>query len=515
MHLQIITAFALLLWWPEGGSGRPWITAPSAVYGIVVATPLVVALLAGGLSLITRVRLRRAAHPQAAMALYHRGALLLRLLALASLAGHLLLTDWPRLLADWPVVRHLPGLAQLLLLVPYLLALAAIWWMLYPVERTSRDWSGRDWSGRDGAGDDRKSSPRWRYLVFNFRHQVLIVALPLAIIVVTYAVTRAYREPIISATGSKWTPEAIVGAMAIAIFVFSPILLRRVWATSPLPEGPLRTRLLALCDRIGLRVREILVWHSDGVMVNAAVMGLFPRVRYIMLSDTLLESMTTEEVEAVFGHEAGHVRHHHIPYFVTFAFVSMLIVSGVIEFLVRYSRGPNALFELSDGTIQAIGLAAIVPIWGIGFGWVSRRFERQADVFGAMCASPPPGDAGCRMPCTVHDLPHALNGHAVCATGAGVFVKALHKVALLNGIPPTERSWRHSSIAARMRFLTALTGDPQMARRFARCVRIIKLTLLACAAIGMVVAAIYLWYNPGYRREISESILEPLGKLLP
>jgi hypothetical protein len=93
-------------------------------------------------------------------------------------------------------------------------------------------------------------------------------------------------------------------------------------------------------------------------------------------------------------------------------------------------------------------------------------------------------------------------------------VDALQKVAVLNGIPLAERSWRHSSIAARMRFLTALGGDPMMARRFARCVRGIKLALLLLAAGGLLLAALYLWQNPGYRREINSSVLEPLWRLI-
>ena len=96
----------------------------------------------------------------------------------------------------------------------------------------------------------------------------------------------------------------MLGLVAVAIFLASPVLLRRIWSTTPLPDGPLRTKLLKLCNRIGLRVAEILIWHTDGVMVNAAVVGLVPRMRYILLSDTLLEAMTEDEIEAVFGHEA-------------------------------------------------------------------------------------------------------------------------------------------------------------------------------------------------------------------
>ncbi len=505
MHLQIVIAFALLLWWPDGSPEPPWLTDPLLVFAFVWSKPLLVAVIAAGLGLWTQQRLRRhAAAMQSTLGVYHRVLLLLRLALLGSLAADLLLTNWASLLDRMPVIGALPGLTQLVLLIPYFLGIIALWWILYPVEQASRE---------PGGGKPHHWSRR-RFVVFNLRHQVLIVALPLTVIVIAYAITRDYRDWFIAAIGSKWGPELVLSLVAVAIFVFSPIMLRRIWSTSPLPDGPLRRKLLAVCDRIGLRVREILIWHSDGLMVNAAVMGLFPRIRYILLSDTLLESMTDEEIEAVFGHEAGHVRHHHIPYFLLFAFASMLIASGVIELLIRLSRGPDPTLNLSNDVIQAIGLASVVPVWGIAFGWVSRRFERQADLFGARCASPGDGEIDCKLPCAIHDQQAKPPRHAVCATGARIFVGALHKVALLNGIPPTERSWRHSSIASRMRFLTALSGDPIMARRFMRGIRGIKLTLILCCTAGLAFSAYYIWRHPGYHREVVTSVIEPLRRLL-
>ena len=86
-------------------------------------------------------------------------------------------------------------------------------------------------------------------------------------------------------------------------------------------------------------------------------------------------------------------------------------------------------------------------------------------------------------------------------------------VAFLNGIPPAEPSWRHSSIASRMAFLTAQSGDPIMAKRFAGKIRAIKRTLLVCCAIGLVIAAVYIWNQPGYRQDIIRSVFKPIGRL--
>ena len=516
MQLQIAIAFALLLWWPvgefapfaigtqNGPNYPPLITDPGWVLTFVWGKLVAVALVAQLFSWITLHRLNRLSTGKSkTITRFHRLSSLLRLILLIGLAADLFLTTYPHLLKGQTWLQAIPGLPQLLTLVPYLSGLILIWWIAYPVEQSTRfSFSPvRKWQRSD-------------YVIFNIRHHMLIVALPLAFIVLTYATTNRYRNWLIESLKTPWAPEIILGLVAVGIFVASPVLLRRIWATTPLPDGPLRTKLLKLCNHIGLRVAEILVWHTDGVMVNAAVVGLVPRMRYILLSDTLLETMTDEEIEAVFGHEAGHVRHHHIQFFLLFAVVSMLIVSGIMELLSNMNHLGYPQWQLSPEVIEMIGIGSIIPIWGIFFGWMSRRFEQQADIAGAGCAAPMEGETRCSLPCVVHDEPKQQSADLVCATGTRVFVNALRKVATLNGIPINERSWRHSSIAYRIRFLTSLSGDPKLTLRFLRSIRWIKSGLIVSCLIGLVISAIYIWHHPGYRSEVTKSLIEPIKKLL-
>ena len=131
-------------------------------------------------------------------------------------------------------------------------------------------------------------------------------------------------------------------------------------------------------------------------------------------------------------------------------------------------------------------------LWGTGFGWLSRRFEREADLFGARCVTPSAED--CRMPCAVHgdDQRTPVGPGRVCATGAAIFTSALDRVAVLNGIPHEERSWRHSSIGSRIRFLTSLAGDPRRAARFERLLKRVKTAVLTAAVVGATIT-VYYW----------------------
>src|SRR4029079_2938405 len=114
------------------------------------------------------------------------------------------------------------------------------------------------------------------------------------------------------------------------------------------------------------------------MVVSAAVMGLFAPVRYILLSDGLLEIMDDQKIEAVFGHEAGHVKHRHIEFYLLFAIFSMLLVGGFFEFVQRGIRHWPGLIpqtpQLQD-YLQVAAVGAIIAVWGLGFGAISRRFE--------------------------------------------------------------------------------------------------------------------------------------------
>lgn len=491
MHLVTILAFAVVFWRAEE-PGR-W-----ALFGQddVLWTLLVVLLQPVLLGVAARLLAGRAARlltayrdaPHIGQHFHHRATFWLRIATLVTFAATVILTRW----LEWFTFEH-PALqifGDLVVLSPFVAGVTALWLAAYPLERRLRRQSLGSPIGADGAQD-----PPWglrSYLDFNLRHHVLVVAVPMMLILFAADLTRGYQRWLQAWTGWVWTPDLLLGLVACGVFALSPILLVRIWRTMPLEAGPLRERLELICRRLGLRCRGILVWHSDRMMINAAVMGLFAPVRYVLLSDALLETMTVAQVEAVFGHEAGHVRLRHMQHFLLCAFIGWLLVAGLMELAARMASAPQPLIALSPLAVQGIGIGAMVLFWVVGFGWLSRRFERQADLFAARCVAPT--DANCSLPCSVHagERNTPIEGGGVCATGAAIFVSALDRVAVLNGIPHQERSWRHSSIGSRMRFLTSLAGDPRRTARFERLIRRVKTAMLTAAIMGSAVC-VYYW----------------------
>jgi STE24 endopeptidase len=294
--------------------------------------------------------------------------------------------------------------------------------------------------------------------------------------------------------------------MGVMVLVLAPAFVRIAWPTRSLPPGPLRDRLEHLARRVGFRCTDILVWDTNQVVVNAGVTGSLPWFRYVLLTDALVENLGPHEVAAVFGHEIGHIAHRHLVYFGFFILGSI----GVL-FLGEHALGPLGRLlpaslslslsspawlswlagESTAATLVKSGaaLVAMALYFLVAFGFVSRRFERQADVFGCRVVS-----------CGLADCPpHAdLDGHPsssgpgpssvpLCPVGIRIFINALANVAMLNGMRPTAWSWRHGSIVRRIDFLERLVGRPEAETRFQTGVRRMRRGL-AAVLVTMVVA---------------------------
>ena len=223
------------------------------------------------------------------------------------------------------------------------------------------------------------------------------------------------------------------------------------------------------------------------MMVNACVTGILPGFRYVLLSDALIESLTPLEVAAVFGHEIGHIAHRHLLYFAFFFMGSLgcsrswprsspvrTVWIEQLAWLTPWS--PSVLSEVIEGIALLIVLG--LYFW-IVFGHLSRRFERQADVFGSKVVScdladcPPHTDLD-------HDLsPEPIRGRkpTLCPVGIRIFADALANVARCNGLDQNGRSWRHGSIASRIAFLEGLERHPEREQHFQRGVRRLRLGL--------------------------------------
>ena len=193
----------------------------------------------------------------------------------------------------------LPGV-ELLPLVPFITGLVLSWVCFYDAERALHaDETSAFWS-------------RWDYVGFHVRHNLGLVCVPVGLLILERGAQRVFPG-----LGTDWQLGVTVFGMisALSVFLAMPWILRLVLGLKPLPPGPLRDRLVATSRRLRFRCSDILLWNTHGTVANAMVAGVLPCLRYVVLTDRLLDDLTPDEVEAVFGHEVGHVKHHHMLYY--------------------------------------------------------------------------------------------------------------------------------------------------------------------------------------------------------
>ncbi|HXC99314.1 MAG TPA: M48 family metallopeptidase, partial [Verrucomicrobiae bacterium] len=158
---------------------------------------------------------------------------------------------------------------------------------------------------------------------------------------------------------------------------------------TPLPEGSLRERLLALAGRIGFRARSIQVMDGSkrSRHSNAFFTG-FGRFRKIVLFDTLVQQLSEPEIEAVLAHEIGHYKKRHIPKMLAWSAASLLLAFFAVSWFSRQPWFYQGFGFAPGGIAPALLLLALlggtVTFWFSPVAhWQSRRHEYEADAFAA------------------------------------------------------------------------------------------------------------------------------------
>lgn len=181
-----------------------------------------------------------------------------------------------------------------------------------------------------------------------------------------------------------WTGLAML-LFTVVLANLAPILLLPLfYKLTPLPDGDVKQRALALAAQAHTRVRGIYSMNMSAktTAANAAVMGL-GNTRRIVIGDTLLNHYTPDEIEVVVAHELGHQVHRDIPKLIIVQSVTMLGGLYLVNLALHAVVGAFPAYHgLSDPATMPL-VAAVLGIFGLvvlpltnGF---SRTVERQAD----------------------------------------------------------------------------------------------------------------------------------------
>ncbi|NLX18079.1 MAG: M48 family metalloprotease [Desulfobulbus sp.] len=269
---------------------------------------------------------------------------------------------------------------------------------------------------------------------------------------------------------SPWADVVFFVAFLVFLMLAFPPLVKVLWGCRPLPAGPLHDRLKAFSSKLGFSP-EIYLWPLfEGQVLTAAVLGIVPGLRYLLITPALLEALTTDELNSVLAHEIGHVKHRHLLLYMALFLGFSLFAGAVVKHLPYLVLSSDIFYRLLPyipaAPENALGIAVAVPLlilmlfyFRFVFGYFIRHFERQADayVFQAMGTGWP-------------------------------LISAFEKIALLSGGNREEKNWHHFGIGERIDFLKRSELERDLVRRHARKLRMALLFYgigLAAAVIGL------------------------------
>ena len=155
---------------------------------------------------------------------------------------------------------------------------------------------------------------------------------------------------------------------------------------TPLEDGGLKTEIENFAKKVGFKLDNIFVIDGSkrSSKANAYFAG-FGRTKRIVLFDTLINDLTTNEIVAVLAHEVGHYKRKHT----IFNLIASILLTGITLYILSLLIH-NPLLSEALGTQQSfhIGLIAfgilyspISEITGLLMNIISRKFEYQADDF--------------------------------------------------------------------------------------------------------------------------------------
>ena len=179
----------------------------------------------------------------------------------------------------------------------------------------------------------------------------------------------------------------IAGFMFVMAMFGTTVLLPLFNKLAPVPEGELRDRIVEYCKSQGYAVGKLCIMDGSkrSTKANAFFAGL-GKTKMIVLFDTLVQKLNTDEVVAVLAHEVGHYKRKHALSLLLLVTAETFAMLAIFGWLLGYSGLSAALgasqpsFHLSAFTFFLF-YAPLAMLQGLLNNSISRKREFEADQF--------------------------------------------------------------------------------------------------------------------------------------
>ncbi len=156
---------------------------------------------------------------------------------------------------------------------------------------------------------------------------------------------------------------------------------------TPLEEGELRNAIQVFAEKTNFKLKNIYVINGSkrSSKANAYFTGLGVKKR-IVLYDTLIQQLSTEEIVAVLAHEIGHNKHQHTLKNLLISLTLNLLLFFIFGIILKYDVFAQAIgCQLASFHVNMLVFSTLYsPISMLLGFWrnvLSRKFEYQADAF--------------------------------------------------------------------------------------------------------------------------------------
>ena len=161
------------------------------------------------------------------------------------------------------------------------------------------------------------------------------------------------------------------------------LLLPIFFKLEPLGDVELKQRLMNLAKRAQAQIAGVFTidLSSKGTTANAMLAGL-GKTRSIILSDTLLQQYTAEEVEVILAHELGHHLHRDIPKLIAVQAAMVLLAFYLADLVLKASLIPldfQGIADVAAFPLLFLSLAAFGMMVTPFINAYSRYIETSAD----------------------------------------------------------------------------------------------------------------------------------------
>ncbi|MCE9501972.1 MAG: M48 family metallopeptidase [Leptospira sp.] len=220
------------------------------------------------------------------------------------------------------------------------------------------------------------------WLFFTFKAKLVTIAITLPVATSALLTIKIFPK--------RWIPILSVSALLFGLMasvIFPEIITPIFYEVNPIPDGPLKNKIIALCADAKIEIQSISIINESRYSghTNAYFTG-WGNQKKISLYDTLIKTNSDAELMSILGHEIGHWKKGHV-------LIQLFLSTAVFFFFcLLIKRLSDLAIKSGQFHFSEIYSPAAIPFILLIFGLfnfalspldngLSRKFESDADLF--------------------------------------------------------------------------------------------------------------------------------------